>query len=53
MSFKIDKIEHRELSDDSKIVNILGYFWSLPEEDQKQVLQILNDGKTPVKKEKK
>ncbi len=33
-----------ELSDDSKIVSILGYFWSLPKEDQEQVLKILKDG---------
>jgi len=45
MNFKVDRIEHIELSDDSKIVNILGYFWSLPEEDQKQVLEILNKGR--------
>ena len=32
---------YRELSDNSKIVNILGYFWSLPKEDQEQVLKIL------------
>ena len=33
-----------ELSDNSKIVSILGYFWSLPKEDQEQVLKILKDG---------
>ena len=36
--------DRRELSDDSKIVNILGYFWSLTKEDQEQVLKILKDG---------
>tara|TARA_B100000029_G_scaffold414565_1_gene418016 strand:+ start:390 stop:536 length:147 start_codon:yes stop_codon:yes gene_type:complete len=40
-----------EKSDDSKIVDILGYFWSLNEADQKQVLEILNQ-KKPTKKEK-
>jgi hypothetical protein len=39
-------------SDDAKIVDILGYFWSLNEADQKQVLEILNQ-KKPTKKEKK
>ncbi len=39
-------------TDDSKIVDILGFFWSLKEEDQKQVLEILNQ-KKPTKKEKK
>ena len=28
-------------SDDAKIVDILGFFWSLPIEDQKQILDIL------------
>jgi len=35
--------DRRELSDDSKIVNILGYFWSLTKEDQEQVFKILED----------
>ncbi len=39
-------------SDNAKIVDILGYFWSLNEADQKQVLEILNQ-KKPTKKEKK
>ena len=39
-------------SDDSKIVDILGYFWSLPMEDQKQILDILNKGMKQKEKEK-
>ena len=31
-------------TDDSKIVDILGFFWSLPIDDQKQILEILNKG---------
>ena len=42
-----------EKSDDSKIVDILGYFWSLNEQDQKQVLEILNQKKPTPKKTKK
>ena len=44
MIFGVDKVEHRQKTDDEKIVDILGYFWSLNEEDQKQILKILNDG---------
>ena len=43
MIFGVDKVEHRQKTDDEKIVDILGYFWSLNEEDQKQILKILND----------
>jgi hypothetical protein len=42
-----------EKSDDSKIVDILGYFWSLNEADQKQVLEILNQKKSTKKEKKK
>jgi len=40
-----------EKSDDSKIVDILGFFWSLPIEDQKQILDILNKGMEEKEKE--
>tara|TARA_B100001123_G_C14972177_1_gene892094 strand:+ start:106 stop:252 length:147 start_codon:yes stop_codon:yes gene_type:complete len=40
-------------SDDAKIVDILGYFWSLPIEDQKQILDILNKGMQDRQKENK
>ena len=45
MIFGVDKVEHRQKTDDEKIVDILGYFWSLKEEDQKQILEILNASK--------
>jgi hypothetical protein len=48
----MEKMMYRELSDNSKIVNILGYFWSLPKEDQEQVLKILNDGVKETRREK-
>ena len=51
----MEKIMHpqdrKELSDDSKIVNILGYFWSLNDADQKQVFKILNDYMEEKKKD--
>jgi len=34
-----------EKTDNSKIADILGYFWSLSKEDQKLVLKILQKGK--------
>ena len=43
--FGVEKVEHRQKTDDEKIVDILGYFWSLKEEDQKQILEILNASK--------
>ncbi len=43
---------YRELSDNSKIVNILGYFWSLPKEDQEQVFKILEDAMKESRREK-
>ena len=43
MMYGVDKVEHRQKTDAEKIVDILGYFWSLNEEDQKQILKILND----------
>ena len=48
----MEKMMYRELSDNSKIVNILGYFCSLPKEDQEQVLKILNDGVKETRREK-
>ena len=45
MIFGVEKVEHRQKTDDEKIVDILGYFWSLKEEDQKQILEILNASK--------
>jgi len=49
---KIMYTERKELSDDSKIVNILGYFWSLPKEDQEQVFKILEDAMKETRREK-
>tara|TARA_Y100001951_G_scaffold46949_1_gene37130 strand:+ start:397 stop:585 length:189 start_codon:yes stop_codon:yes gene_type:complete len=48
----MEKIMYRELSDNSKIVNILGYFWSLPKEDQEQVFKILEDAMKESRREK-
>ena len=48
----MEKIMYRELSDNSKIVNILGYFWSLPKEDQEQVFKILEDAMKETRREK-
>ena len=45
MIFGVEKVEHRQKTDDEKIVDILGYFWSLKEEDQKQIFEILNASK--------
>jgi len=48
----MEKMMYRELSDNSKIVNILGYFWSLPKEDQEQVFKILEDAMKESRREK-
>lgn len=44
----VEKIVHRQKTDNEKIADILGYFWSLNKTDQKQILSILNDGMKPV-----
>ena len=40
----VEKIVHRQKTDNEKIADILGYFWSLNKDDQKQILRILSDG---------
>jgi len=41
----VDKIVYRQKTDDEKIVDILGYFWSLSEKDQTRILEILTKPK--------
>ena len=41
----VDKIVHRQKTDNEKIVDILGYFWSLSEKDQARILEILTKPK--------
>ena len=40
----VEKIVHRQKTDNEKIADILGYFWSLKKDDQTQILRILTDG---------